>query len=114
MDTLFFYFFLEMSTIALDVARKTNGGYTIVPCCIRDNVFGVKTKSSYNRWKMSDADNRSFAATGGVHTYGGHPYVSAHSNPYGNWRLPIDVPVLYEHRCRKLARVTTAATSAPH
>merc|ERR1711865_418457 len=22
---------------------------------------------------------------------------------YGNWRLPIDVPVLYEHRCRKLA-----------
>ena len=61
---------------------------------------------------MSDADNRSYAATGSVHKYGGHPYVSAQSNPYGNWRLPIDVPVLYEYRCRKLARVTTAATPA--
>jgi len=52
--SFFLLFFIEMSTIALDVARKTFGGYTIVPCCIRDNVFGVKTKSSYNRWKMSD------------------------------------------------------------
>ena len=43
-----------MSTIALEVARQTLGGYTIVPCCIREDVFGVKTKSSYNRWKMTD------------------------------------------------------------
>ena len=44
----------EMSTIALELAQQTNSGYTIVPCCIRSDVFGVRTKSAFNRWKMTD------------------------------------------------------------
>jgi hypothetical protein len=44
----------EMTTIALNLADKTNSGYTVVPCCIRHDVFGVRTKSAYNRWKMPD------------------------------------------------------------
>ena len=44
----------EMSTIALEIAKRTHSGYTIVPCCIRESCFGVRTKSAYNRWKMSD------------------------------------------------------------
>ena len=48
----------EMSVIALDIAKATQSGYTVVPCCIRDNVFGVRTKSSGGRWSFGSDDIR--------------------------------------------------------
>jgi hypothetical protein len=44
----------EVSTIAMSLAVKSEGGVCILPCCIRDKVFGVKTKSQYGRWLMED------------------------------------------------------------
>jgi hypothetical protein len=44
----------EVSTIAMDLAVRSGGGVCILPCCIRDKVFGVKTKSQFGRWHMED------------------------------------------------------------
>ena len=45
----------EMSTTAAELARRANGAYTIMPCCIRDDVFGVRTHSAFKRWHMDDS-----------------------------------------------------------
>ena len=44
----------EMSVTALALARRARAGYCVLPCCIRDEVFGVKTRSARGRWFMDD------------------------------------------------------------
>ena len=44
----------EVSTIAMSLAVQSGGGVCVLPCCIRDRVFGVKTKSQFGRWHMED------------------------------------------------------------
>ncbi len=44
----------EMSVTALALARSARAGYCVLPCCIRDEVFGVKTRSARGRWLMDD------------------------------------------------------------
>lgn len=44
----------EVSTNAMSLAAQSGGGVCVLPCCIREQVFGVKTKSQYGRWRMED------------------------------------------------------------
>ena len=44
----------DLSPYILQSAKQNKCGYAIMPCCVRENIFGVSTKSSNRNWGMDD------------------------------------------------------------